>query len=107
MKTHVDFEFSKNFAGRVKGDVKSIYKPQARRLQDIRKVGKIIGPTVSPADRKILDDARKIIEKEVADQVGGLKKENEALKKENAKLKKTMPVPNNKRDKQAESRQTK
>ena len=56
MKTHVDFKFSKAYAGvYVKDQVKSFYRPMARELQDVRKVGKIIGETVTADELKLMD----------------------------------------------------
>ncbi len=100
MRTHVDFEFSKKFGIHVKGDVKSFYKPFARELQDEEKVGKILGPTKSKEDMKVLEDAKKLIQEEVDAQVNGLKKENVDLKKQ-------IKVLSNKLDKQASNRATK
>ena len=100
MRTHVDFEFSKKFGIYNKGDVKSFYKPFARELQDEKKVGKILGQTRSKEDVKALEDAKKLIQKEVESQVGDLKKENAALKKQ-------IKVLSNKADKSVASRATK
>jgi hypothetical protein len=43
MNSHVNFEFSKRFGENEKGDKKKFYRPFARKLQDDRKVGKIVG----------------------------------------------------------------
>ncbi len=100
MKTHVDFEFSKNWGSITKGTKKSLRIAQARSLQDVRKVGKILGPTKSKEDVEVLAESKKLIEQEVKDQIGGLRKEN-------TELKKALRIANNKLDKQATSRATK
>jgi len=104
---HVDFEFTKDWGLIEKGTVKSLDKAFARSLQDMDKVGKIIGVTMSQKDKEIIEDAKKVIQKEVDNKVAAMKKENEALRKENAELKKAMPPPRNKADKKAASRVTK
>ena len=107
MKTHVDFEFSKSFGIHTKGDKLSLNRTFALELEGEKKVGKILGPTLTEADKKIIDEHKSLIEKEVEKQVGDLKAENKALKAENTKLKKVMPKPENKADKAAENRETK
>ncbi len=94
--TNVDFEYTKNWGSIQKGSVESYDKAFARSLQDVRKVGKITGPTKSEEDVKALEEAEKLIQAEVEKQVGDLKKENKALK---AQL--------NKASKQASNRNTK
>ncbi len=84
--TNVDFEFTVNWGSVKKGTVKSLDKAFARSLQDVRKVGKILGPTKSKEDVKALDDAKKLIQNEVDAQVGDLKKENADLRKQIKKL---------------------
>ena len=91
MKTHVDFEFSKAFGVHAKGDMLSLNRTFALELQGEKKVGKILGPTLTKADKKIIDEHKSLIEKEVEKQVGDLKAENKALKAENTKLKKAHP----------------
>ncbi len=104
MRTHVDFKFTKNWGSIEKNTVKSLDKAFARSLQDVRKVGKILGPTQTEEDAKILEDAKKLIQAEVDSQVADLKKENANLKRENAKL---LKVPSNKADKAVGNRSTK
>ncbi len=107
MKTHVDFKFSKSFGIHSKGDMLSLNRTFALELQGEKKVGKILGPTLTEADKKIIDEHKSLIEKEVEVQVGDLKAENKALKAENTKLKKVMPNPDNKADKAIGARSTK
>lgn len=102
--TNVDFEYTRNWGSIKKGDVESYDKAFARSLQDIRKVGKIIGPTKSEEDIEALKEAEKLIQAEVEKRVGDLKKENKALKAANTKMKRP---PSDKTDKKASQRQTK
>lgn len=104
MKTNVDFKFTKNWGSIKKDSEKSLDRAFARSLQDVRKVGKILGDTQTEEDAKVLEAAKKLIQAEVDSQVADLRKENVALKKENAKL---LKVPSNKADKAAAKRSTK
>ncbi len=99
--TNVDFEYTRNWGSITKGTVESYDKAFARSLQDVRKVGKIIGPTKSEEDIEALKENEKLIQAEVEKRVGDLKKENKALK---AKMKRP---PSDKTDKQVAKRQTK
>lgn len=92
MKTHVDFEFSKKYAGvYVKGDKKSFYRPMARELQDVQKVGKIIGETVTADELKLMDAEKAAITK--------LTNEKDEALKEKVKAEKALVVANNKIEK--------
>ena len=106
MRRNVDFEFSKNWGSIQKKSVISIDAAFARSLQDVRKVGKILGPTKSKEDIDALEEAEKLIRNEVDSQVGNLKKETAELKKENIKLKKLVPGKD-KTDKTVAKRSTK
>ena len=92
MKTHVDFQFSKKYSIFVKDDVKSFYRPMARELQDIHKVGKIIGETVTAAELKLMDADKATIAK--------LTKEKDEALKGKATAEKALVVANNKMEKQ-------
>lgn len=104
MKTHVDFKFSKRFGIHNKGDKLSLNRTFALELEGEKKVGKILGPTLTKDDHRMLDEQKTIIKGEVEKQVGDLKAENKALKAENTKLKKVMPKTENKTNKAAENR---
>ncbi len=91
MARKVDFKYTKNWGMIKKGTVKSYNRQFARSLQDVRKVGKIIGNTkVDEEDNELLE----------------MMKENEALKKENDRLKAVKPQAD-KAEPKAKSRATK
>lgn len=51
MAKRTDFKFTKKYGKYGKGDViEGIDRAQARSLQDVRKVGKLIGPEQDKAD---------------------------------------------------------
>ena len=92
MKTHVDFQFSKAYAGYPKGYVKSFYKVHARQLKDVEKVGKIIGETVTADELKLMEADKATIAQ--------LTKEKDEALKGKATAEKALVVANNKMEKQ-------
>ena len=60
MAKRTDFKFTKKYGKYNKGDVlEGIDRAQARSLQDVRKVGKLIGPKNDKADPDAKDKATK------------------------------------------------
>lgn len=78
-RTHVDFEYSKDFGVHKKGDKQKLYRPLARQLQEERKVGKIQGD----------EEHAKVVKENIT------------------KAKKAVKPPSNKADKKVSSRATK
>ena len=92
MKTHVDFEFSKAFGIHTKGDKLSLNRTFALELQGEKKVGKILGPTLTKHELENMEvrDAELL-----------------QTKKQLAEAEKELKVANNKLDKFVKQRATK
>ena len=71
---HVDFEFTKNWGLIEKGTVKSLDRAFARSLQDMDKVGKILGDTKSKKEIETLEQAQAEMEVAVEERVDAVKR---------------------------------
>lgn len=102
MAKRVDFVFTKDYGLTKKDTVRSMNRAFARTLQDIEKVGKIIGEAKSQgeteAEKKIVEQSKKL---------EAMKKELDKAKKERAIALKMQKNIQNKMDKLAQSRATK
>jgi hypothetical protein len=87
MRHKVDFQFTKNWGLIEKGTVKSFKKPQAKSLQNIHKVGKIIGETKSKAELNDMEAVKAEIDQAAEERVVAVKNELKGKEEFHAKEK--------------------
>ena len=77
MSKTVDFEFTKKWGSITKGTVKSFRPQHARSLQDVRKVGKILGKTKTQTEIDDLETYKADVEQATEERVEAVKKSAE------------------------------